>query len=163
MPVEDSQVLRVGCDHSHSVRPSGDHDRRVHDLGGVGDTAELSCRSGVAVVKGEHPAQRRPEEPGKAGLAGPVPPSLGHDPCRYQQQIVMFWRSGDYRDDTAAAALKPVSAPRCQGPPRSPTERPVSSTAFTRTERTAGLCEHLLQQRPQIVELGLLLQRTEIR
>jgi hypothetical protein len=56
--VDKSQVIRIGGDYSDASLACSGHYRSIHDITGVGYTAQLSRCSSVQVVENEDFAQR---------------------------------------------------------------------------------------------------------
>ena len=67
--IEASQIVGIRCDHSYRSLTCGKSHRGVHDIGGIGHSAQLSHCSGSTIIENHHLAQRRAKQPGQPGLS----------------------------------------------------------------------------------------------
>ena len=68
--IEATEVVRIGREHSGATIACSYRHGSVDDVAGVGYPADLPCGSGLVVVKGEHLAVWRSEQPGQPCLTG---------------------------------------------------------------------------------------------
>jgi hypothetical protein len=133
--IETPEIVRIRREHHRTTVACSDCYRGVDDIGGRRHPAELSRCSRLTVVKDEHLAHRRSEEPGKPRLTLPIPPCLGNHPCRNHQRVLMLKRSDDDRHNSAIVPLEADQRPGVENESR---HRPSALSAAFRSTAVSG-------------------------
>ena len=78
--IKASEVVGIRREYPRTKIARGHGHRSSDDIGRVSQPAELSGRSGLAVVEDEYLAKVRTQQPGQSGLPAAVTPCLGDHP-----------------------------------------------------------------------------------